>query len=103
MLEDHGGFYTFEDILRAIEDGHMQSFTDGESWIVTQVDIFPRKTVLSVAFVVGTIDALRNLEPEILAYKEKIGADMIIATGRLGWLKVPNDNWKATSVNFVRK
>jgi len=102
MLEKHGGLYTFDDILAAIESGRMQSFTDGETWVVTQVDEFPRKTVLSIVVVVGNLDALKKLEPSILKYADEVGADMVTATGRLGWLKHSFENWKAVSANFVR-
>jgi hypothetical protein len=102
MLEDHGGLYTFDDILDQIHSGKMQSFTDGQSWIVTAVHRFPRKTVLEVVLVVGSLDALKSMECQLLAFKEEVGAQMLMASGRLGWLKVKSDNWKAVSVNFVR-
>jgi hypothetical protein len=102
MLEDHGGLYTFDDILDQIHSGKMQSFTDGQSWAVTAVHQFPQKTVLEVVFVVGNLDALKILEDQLLAFKEEVGAEMMMASGRLGWLKAKFDGWKAVSVNFVR-
>jgi hypothetical protein len=103
MLESHGGFYTFEDILTLIHKGLMQSFAEGDNWVVTQVNTFPRKTVLEIVLVVGDLEALRAMEPRLLEFKEEVGADMIMASGRLGWLRVPSDDWKPVSVNFVRQ
>lgn len=103
MLELQGGLYTFEDIMQHIAEGKMQSFADGDNWVVIQVNVFPQKTVLDIVLVVGELEALKAMESQILAYKEKVGADLIVATARLGWTKVPNDDWKPVSVNFVRR
>lgn len=103
MLEAHGGFYTYEDILTLIHTGQMQSFADGDNWVVTQVNKFPRKTVLEVVIVVGDLEAVKAMEPRLLEFKEEVGADLIVASGRLGWLRAKNDGWKPISVNFVRR
>jgi hypothetical protein len=102
MLEATGGFYIFEDIVEMIHSGQMQSFADGDNWVVTQVHKFPRKTVLDIVLVIGEMDAVLAMEDKLVAYKEEVGADVIIATGRLGWSKTHPDNWKPVSVNFVR-
>lgn len=103
MLEDSGGLYVFEDIVGMIHTGQMQSFADGDNWVVTQVNKFPQKTVLDVVLVIGELDAILKMEDRLVAYKEEVGADVIIATGRLGWSKAHPENWKPVSVNFVRQ
>lgn len=102
VLAAQGGCYTFDDILQQIHTGHMQSFAEGDTWVVTQVHNFPRKKVLDIAFVIGDIESLQLIEPRILAFAQEVGADMLTATGRLGWTKKHLPGWKATSINFVR-
>ena len=47
-LERMGAVYTVSDILAAIAEGRMQSFTDGDSWAITQVVDYPRARMLDV-------------------------------------------------------
>ena len=42
ILDRIGGLYSVSDILGAIAAGHMQSFTEGDSWAITKVVQFPR-------------------------------------------------------------
>ena len=37
ILARMGGLYSVSDILGAIAAGHMQSFTEGDSWAITKV------------------------------------------------------------------
>lgn len=104
MLEDAGGLYTFDDIMEAIEKGTMQSFSDGHSWVITQVHEFPRKKVVEIAYGIGEAEnMLGPLQDEIVEFAKSIGAELLIATGRIGWNKLAGDDWKMLSANFVRK
>lgn len=104
MLEDAGGLYTFDDIMDAINKGTMQSFSDGHSWVITQVHEFPRKKVVEIAYGIGDAEnMLGPLQDEIAAFAKSIGAELLIATGRLGWNKVAGEEWKLLSANYVRK
>lgn len=102
VLKRQGGFYTFNDIMDCIAAGTMQSFADGDTWVVTQVHEFPRKKVLDIAFVIGDVDALHRLEPVLEEFAREIGAEMMMATGRLGWEKKYFPGWRRVSTNFVR-
>lgn len=102
VLEQQGGFYTLEDILDLIQEGRMQSFADQDTWVVTQVNDFPRKKVLEIVFVIGDRDKLREMEPRIEEYRREIQADLMMATGRLGWLTKHFDGWKPVSANFIK-
>lgn len=101
-LQDQGGFYTFDDLLAAVREGRMQSFTDGNTLVVTQVHDFPRKRVLEVAYIFGDRKGYVGLEPEVEKFRDKVGAEMMIATGRTGWLRKKLDGWEPHSVNFVK-
>lgn len=102
MLEDQGGLYTFNDVMELISQGKFQSFAEGNTWLVTQVHVFPRKKVLDIVFVVGDLKDLPALEKQMLAFKESIGADHMSATGRLGWNRNTLPGWKAVSTNFIK-
>lgn len=86
MLERMGGLYSLNDILTAIAEGRMQSFVEGNSWVVTQVVDFPRAKALEVFAAIGDLDDLRVLHDRIVAYAAEVGAGVIQAHGRKGWL-----------------
>ena len=49
----------------------MQSFVEGDSWIVTQVVSFPRAKVLEVFAAIGDLDDLRILHDRIIAFRRR--------------------------------
>jgi hypothetical protein len=81
-----GNTHSYEDILDMIDSGSMQSFSDGDTWAVTQVIDFPRKRVLEVFLVVGTLEGVTTIEPAVMDFAKHIGADIVRAFGRNGWL-----------------
>lgn len=102
MLKRYGGFYNFQDILKCIADGAMQSFVLGDSWAVTQVLTFPRKTVLNVVFVVGTLEELELLSADLEFWAKERGIEYGMANGRSGWTRKAFPGWKLTSATFVK-
>lgn len=102
MLLAQGGFYTFQDILDKVYAGNMQSFSVGDSIAITQVLEFPQKTAVEIMLAFGELDELREVEKQIVEFKDRIGADLVMATGRLGWNKVRSEGWKLVSANYVR-
>lgn len=102
MLENSGGFYTYSDILDHVQSGKMQSFATENTWVVTQVNEFPRKKVVDIVFICGDYNDLPKLESQLEEFKDRIGADLLTATGRLGWLKKGLPGWVVHSVNFSK-
>lgn len=102
LLRDYGGFYTFDDILEHINAGKMQSFAHGDSWAVTQINEFPRKRVLNVVFVVGTIADLEIVYSDILGFVAENDIKYGMANGRRGWLEKAFPGWKFVSATFVK-
>lgn len=102
MLEDSGGFYTFDDIMDHIRRGQMQSFAVGDTWVVTQINEFPRKRVVEVVFVVGQLSMLPVIESQVIQFAHEIGAVMLMAAGRRGFEHKHLEGWKAVNTNFVR-
>jgi hypothetical protein len=102
MLADFGGFYTFEDILDGISVGRFQSFAYGDSWAVTQVCDFPRRTVLEIMFVVGHEKDLDVLHADIIGWAREQGIGYMMANARLGFDRIKKPGWKMVSALFVK-
>ena len=102
LLTRMGGLYSVQDILAAIAAGKMQSFTHNESWMITQIADLPRGRVLEVYALVGNLDDCLAMHDRLLDYASEIGATVIQAYGRQGWLKPGRARgWKVKAINYV--
>jgi hypothetical protein len=86
-LEHMGGTHTFQDILDAIRDGHMQSFAEGNTWVVTQILDFPRKRILEIILVAGEMTEAEALYEKVLQFGRDTGCQLVRTFGRDGWAK----------------
>lgn len=93
-LSYQGGLYTLKDIMERLEDGRMQSFAEGDTWVITQIVDYPQKTALNIFLVVGNLDEAIKAEERIVAFAKEINADLITAFGRPGWKKMMHGSWK---------
>ena len=97
-----GGLYLAQDILAAVHAGKMQMFAEGDSIAVTQIAVFPRGKVLEVIAVVGDINDLRILHDRLLIFATEIGATVIQAFGRKGFLPdAQRRGWRVKARSFV--
>jgi hypothetical protein len=102
VLVRMGGLYTLNDILSAIARNEMQSFVEGESWALTRIAQYPRAKVVEVLAVVGRIDEARVLHDRVLDFAMEVGATVIQAYGRRGWLPDARARgWKLKAQNYV--
>jgi hypothetical protein len=102
VLDRMGGLYTVQDILDKIASGHMQSFTQGDSWAITRVMDHPRGRCLEIFAVVGSLEDLRILHDRVVIYALEIGAKVITAYGRKGWLNdAQRRGWRIKARSFV--
>lgn len=101
-LAAYGGLYTFDDILVEIAHGSMQSFSEGDSWAVTQVCNYPRKRVLVIEFAIGNLEELKVLEERVIEFARSHNLDMIMANGRLGFDFVKTRGWAKVSAIYIR-
>ncbi len=101
-----GDTYTFEDILNEINEGHMQSFADGESWVVTQIVDFPRKRYLEIIFAVGDLQDLKEMYPRLEEFARANLCDGMRAFGRPGWMRqfeIDKVGWVETTRTYVKE
>lgn len=103
-LRMSGDLYTFDDIMDNILDGRMQSFVQGDTWIITQVNEFPRRKVVNILLVVGHIgDAIQALQ-QIHEFAQRIDATMIMAAlARDGWEAYKQPGWKCIGRVYTRE
>ncbi len=84
-LADMGGTHSFDDIMQAINSGHMQSFAKGNTWAVTQILEMPQKRLLEIVLVVGDMEEARELHDVVVAYGRSKGCDLVRTFARDGW------------------
>ena len=102
VLSRMGGLYTVNDVLSMIARNEAQSFVEGESWALTRIAIYPRTKVVEVLAVVGRMDEARKLHDRILIFAAEVGAGVIQAYGRKGWLHdAQRRGWKVIAENYV--
>ena len=87
LLDRMGGTHLLSDILTAIAEGRMQSFVEGNSWAITQVQDFPRARQLQLLAYVGDLTDVDALHAKILAYADEVNAGLLSTYGRRGWLR----------------
>lgn len=104
MLQEFGGFYTVDDILQAINEGQMQSFVENNSWVVTQINDFPRRRAVEIVILVGDKADIPALNAQVETFARDVGATLLMAAGRNGFKDVaPTLGWTQMNMNFVRE
>lgn len=104
ILEDQGDLYSFEDILKGIDTGDFQSFSEGESIVVTRICTFPRRRVLEVVLAVGSLQEIYVLQPLVVAFAKENECELLMASvGRDGWFDVKTPGWERVASTYIRK
>lgn len=94
-LDAMGNTHSFEDILASIESGHMQSFAEGETWCVTQIIDMPRKRVLEIVLLVGTMEDAEKLHDQVMNFAIESGCQLVRTFARDGWRRKAREyGWK---------
>ena len=103
-LAEMGDTHSLTDILLALEEGRMQSFTVGDTWVVTQVIEFPQRRVLEIFLVVGDGTDLEELSATATAFAQFQGCTMMRAYGRHGWMQHAKQlGWRDTARVFLKE
>jgi hypothetical protein len=102
VLDRMGGLYRASDILALVREGTLQMFAEGDSIAITRIGNFPRGKALEVIAVVGDINELRVLHDRLLIFAAEVGASVIQAFGRKGWMAdAQKRGWKVKARSFV--
>lgn len=91
---DRMGIYHWRDIKERLDDGRMQSFAHGNSFLVTEINQFPRARTMDWLVAVGDIEDWEPIHDEALAFADKQNISLIRAYGRRGWLpRIEERGW----------
>lgn len=101
-LKEGGDLHTLEDIATALTCGEMQSHVEGETWAITQVQVYPRKKVVYIWYIIGVQMDIGDLEDKITAWAKDIGARSITSIGRGGWWKLKTPGWKMAGIVYSK-
>lgn len=94
-LEVGGNVYQATDIMLAVEQGRMQSWTKNDSLVITELLQFPRACAVNIVLAVGALEDVMSLQPDIEEWGREHGASVMRMEGRKGWSKVlPAHGWK---------
>lgn len=94
-LKECGYTHTAEDLAKAVEEGRMQSWVNDGSLVITEVLSYPQGRELNVVLVVGDIDDIMAMQPQIDEFAREQGCAQMRTTGRRGLVTVlPNYGWK---------
>ena len=103
-LTQMGNTHSLRDILQALEDGSMQSFAVGDTWVVTQVLDLPQKRVMDVVLVVGDGADLEELSATTHAFAAFQDCSLMRAYGRHGWMHYAKQlGWRDTARVFLKE
>ncbi len=104
-LKKAGGFYTFDDILTAIYTGHMQSFAEGDSWVVTQIIEFPQRKALDLVLLVGNRKDYGALTESVVAFAKSQGLTCILSSPRVGFIKesMRPEGWRVIGFTAIKE
>lgn len=102
-LEMEGGLYTFEDVLGLIFNSQMQSFSEGDSLIVTRVVDYPQKRVLEIVLLVGVAEEILRIEPRLAEFASDNRCTALLGYGRLGWEKFMGEGWRKVFAFYIKE
>lgn len=98
-----GDTHTLDDIKKEISAGRFQVFSEGDSFVLTEVVQEPQQKYMNVFLAVGDLSVV-NLIPKMEAFAEQAGCSWIQTLGRPGWKSVlPDYGWQPTHVLFVHR
>jgi hypothetical protein len=102
VLDRMGAVYTLGDIMERLDDGRMQSFSHGNSMLVTQVNVYPRARALDFLLAVGDLKDWPAIHDDAVAFADAHDISLIRAYGRRGWMPFIRDHgWRSLTTNQV--
>jgi hypothetical protein len=102
VLSQMGGIYTVDDLLTRIYDGRMQSHVVNNSWVITEIDCYPRARTLHVVAMAGDLEDRDEIERRLVAFAAEANAGLISAHGRMGWLPHARElGWRVKARSYL--
>jgi hypothetical protein len=101
-LKQAGGLYSLDDIDLALTTGNMQSHAVDDTWVITEVQDFPRKRAVNILYVVGDLKGSFAADKMVEEWAISKGADMMTAVGRDGWSSIIRSGWKKVGTLYSK-
>jgi hypothetical protein len=102
-LAEAGRTHEIEDVMRALRTGDAQVWVENDSVIITELLVFPRRSVLRYWLAAGDMDDMLTLLPKLEAWGREQGATLAEMVGRRGWRKEAQANGYEAAATIYRK
>ena len=87
-LEYSGGTHDFQDVADGILSGRMQLWPAEKGCAVTEIVLYPKKSVLHVFLAGGEMETIVNMIDSAVAWGKTQGCTSMTIAGRRGWERV---------------
>lgn len=82
----HGaGDFSFEDVVRCVEDGTFQFWPGAESVLLTELLDYPQRRVVNIVAAGGRLPEIEAMVPVLEAWARAHGCVEAVFAGRRGW------------------
>lgn len=86
-----GGFFTLDDVAKAIVENKAQFWPGANSVIITEIQDYPSEKVIQVWVAGGDMEEIMSMAPGIEAWARLQGCTAVLVEGRQGWARVLSD------------
>ena len=83
-----GGTHGFQDVVDGVLSGRMQLWPAERGCAVTEIVIYPKKSVLHVFLAAGEMETIINMIDSAVAWGKTQGCTSMTIAGRRGWERV---------------
>jgi len=80
--------HTYQDVVTGVENQSMIFWPGKDSFLITELQKFPRKRSLHIFLAAGKLDELLKMRPYLEDFASKAKCDFITIAGRPGWERV---------------
>lgn len=84
-LEYSHGTHTFDDVVRDLDNGHMQLWCTDRAAVVTEIHQTPRVKSCHVFLAGGDLDEIARIQEPLEGWARSIGCTRMTLAGRRGW------------------
>lgn len=84
-LAHNGGFFAWDDVVQALQDGKLQFWPAPRGCIVTEIVTMPRRKVVNVFLGGGELEQLANMHDAVIDWAKAQGCTAATIHGRPGW------------------
>lgn len=98
------GTHAYDDVVRMVEAGEAQVWAGHTSFVVTEIQMWPRHKTLHVFLAGGNQQELEAMQPSLAAWGRANGCTEATMIGRRGWERsfLPRTGWRSSMVMFTK-